>query len=123
MKREETLDTNNTNESRSVTAERGDSNSVRDIQTDILTDTVWSDCPENPWNWTTWRKWLMMSALGLFGFLALVQLHSRCKTAYLPCPFLLYYSQTFIQLDVGAQSSCDCREVSRHKPNTDKPPA
>lgn len=103
MKREETLDTNETNESRSVTAERQENSSDdSDIQTVILTDDVWSGCPENPWNWTTWRKWLMMSALGLFGFLALVQLRSRRKTAYLPCPFLLYYPQTLSQLDAGA---------------------
>lgn len=41
-------------------------------ETVVLTDEVWANCPENPWTWTSLKKWMLMSAVGLFGFLASV---------------------------------------------------
>jgi hypothetical protein len=61
-----------TNEN-TVVDEIGGSNSDIFYETIILTDEVWASCPENPWIWTTWKKWLNMSAVGLYGFLAFVQ--------------------------------------------------
>jgi hypothetical protein len=47
-----------------------DSRSKGTYETIIMTDDVWSTCPENPWNWRTVKKWMVMSSVGFYGFLA-----------------------------------------------------
>jgi hypothetical protein len=67
------LDTKEINENR-VVDDKSDANSDTDCETIVLTDEVWATCPENPWVWSTRKKWLLMSAVQFYGFLALVQI-------------------------------------------------
>ena len=70
--RKQTTDTDDETKEAS-TVDAGDAGDNRNYETVVMTDEIWATCPENPWNWTTWKKWLTMSAVGLYGFLAFVQ--------------------------------------------------
>jgi hypothetical protein len=68
--REETLDTSETHK---TDTEETSATACSSYETVVLTDEEWANCPENPWVWSSWRKWRMTSAVGLYGFLASVQ--------------------------------------------------
>ena len=67
-----------------------------EVETIVLTDEEWLKCPENPWNWPKVKKWMVMSSVGLFGFLASVPFF-----IFIPClRFVLCLNLAWIA-DIG----------------------